>query len=213
MSTSLSAARLAPLALLVAFAPPAARAENHAEKRAELFESSFAHEAIGDTRAALKDVLAILELDPSHYLGTLRAGWLYYSRGGYAQAVDYYRAAAQLRPEAIEPLVGMMLPLMAAKRWSDAAAAGQKVLRTAPRNYLAARRLAFVYFSQGKYDKATRTYRAVLRDYPSDTEMMLGLGWTLLRQEKKAEARAQFGAVLEIRRKNANALAGLKACK
>ena len=197
------------LVLLAPLAP--ARADN--DRVAELFESSFAHEATGDVGRALNDVLLILRLDAAHYIGTLRAGWLYYSKGRYSDAVKMYDKASELAPKAIEPRLGVMLPLMAAKKWDRAEQVGTAILKGAPRNYLALSRLAYVAFSQGRYKIAAERYQAVLADHPSDLEMMLGLGWTFLKQGRKAEARKMFEMVLSIRRQNVNAKAGLQACK
>lgn len=202
------APRLALTALTMLATTTFARADG-AGTIPELFESSFANEATGDLDRALNDVLNILRVDDGHYLGNLRAGWLYYSKGRYDDAVRFYDKAGKGVPKAIEPRLGQMLPLMAAKRWKEAEALGLAVLRRAPHNYLASSRLAYITFSLGRYKDAETYYRAVLDDYPSDTEMMLGLGWTYLRQGRKAEARAMFEAVLSIRRQNVNARAGL----
>ena len=179
----------------------------------KLFESSFAHEATGKTGKALSDVKAVLAIDSNHYFANLRAGWLAYLAGNYPAALGYYDRATALAPHAVEPKLGRMLPLMAAKRWRDAEVAGKSVLRTDSGNYLARSRMAFIFFSQGRYGDAEKTYRAVLGDYPSDMDMMLGLGWTLLRQGRRTEARRAFSDVLAIRPNNANARAGLAAIK
>lgn len=194
---------------LSAWAPPARAGE--ASKIPALFESSFAYEATGDYDRALNDTLQILRQAPDHYLGNLRAGWLYYLKGRYADATKRYGKAQALAPKAMEPKLGAMLPLMAAKRWAEAERLGRAVLKRAPHNYTAASRLAFIAFSLGRYKEAEQRYRAVLEDFPSDTEMMLGLGWTYVRQGRAAEARTMFQRVLEVHRKNVNAQAGLDA--
>jgi len=184
-----------------------------AQSVGELFESSFAKEATGKTAEALADVTNILRKKPEHYTANLRAGWLNYLAKNYNESIRFYRKAIAVSPRALEPQLGLMLPLMAAKRWSEAERVGQTVLRTDRRSYLARSRLAYIHFSRHSYAKAEGFYDAVLADYPADTEMMLGLGWTLLKQGRKADARAMFQRVLEIHRKNANAKAGLRAAQ
>ncbi|MCB9730506.1 MAG: tetratricopeptide repeat protein [Deltaproteobacteria bacterium] len=205
---------LAGLALLatsvVATWTPGAFAEDPA-KVPELYESSFAHEATGDIDRALNDVLSILRATPDSYVANLRAGWLYYSKGRYEDSVRFYDKASQLAPKAVEPHLGRMLPLMAAGRWAETERAGKRVLTSSPRNYLATSRMAYAAFVQGRYKEAERLYGEVLGDYPSDTEMMLGLGWTYVKEGRSAEARSMFEAVLLIRRDNVNAKAGLQA--
>ncbi len=191
--------------------PTTAAAAPGQNKVPALFESSFAHEATGNISRALNDVLQIVRLAPGNYVATLRSAWLYYRKGRYGDAIATYRKARKLAPKAVEPVLGETLPLMAAKRWSDAERAAKLVLKRSPRNYLASSRLAFIYFSQARYGEADAWYTRVLSDYPSDTEMMLGLGWTRLRQGRKAEARRIFNAVLAIRRQNSSARAGVEA--
>ncbi|MBI5610434.1 MAG: tetratricopeptide repeat protein [Deltaproteobacteria bacterium] len=180
---------------------------------AELFESSFSHEATNNYAKALADVQQIVQLAPQHYVANLRLGWLSYQKQRYDESVAAYTKAAELAPRALEPQLGMMLPLMAGKKWTSAERIGRAVLAVAPRNYLASSRLAYIAFSQGKFKEAEALYRQVLEDYPGDLEMQLGLGWTLLRLGRREEARATFAEVLGVSRQNASAKAGLEALK
>lgn len=197
----------AALLLVMAMARPAL-AEG-TEDIPELFASSFAYETTGDLDRALNDVLRIVRIEPSHYVATLRAGWLYYLKGRYGDAVELYQKAVKLAPDATEPKLGLMLPLMAAGRWGEAEKVGEQVLVRAPRNYLAASRQAYIAFSQGRWKIAEQRYQEVLDDYPGDLEMMLGLGWTWAKQGRAAEAKAMFKKVLTIRKENVNARTGL----
>ncbi|TNF38415.1 MAG: tetratricopeptide repeat protein [Deltaproteobacteria bacterium] len=197
------------LLALTLFAGPAQAAEGN--QVAERFASSFAHEAKGEIDEALNDVLVILRGDQKHYVATLRAGWLYYVGGRYADSVQMYEAAEALAPRALEPRLGLMLPLMAAKRWAKAEIVGRELLKLAPRDYTVRSRLAWIAFSQGRYKEAEELYAAVLADYPSDLEMMLGLAWTWLREGRKAEARGMFEQVLSIRSDNMQAKTGLQS--
>jgi tetratricopeptide (TPR) repeat protein len=182
-------------------------------KVAELFESSFSHEATGNNQRALADMQEAVKLAPQHYLANLRVGWLAYGRQRYDESIAAYQRATELAPRALEPQLGVMLPLMAAKRWAIADKVGRSILAVAPRNYLATSRLAYIAFSQAKFHESEVLYRQVLDDYPGDIEMMLGLGWAQLRQGKAAEARQMFRQVLGISRQNASAKAGLEALK
>lgn len=176
---------------------------------AKLFESSFVHEASGETAQALNDALNILRLDPNYYVANLRVGWLYYLEGRYDDAIDFYEKASRDRPLAIEPMLGQMLPLMAAEQWTEASELGEQILLRAPGHYTAATRLAYIYFVQGKYRQAEVQYINILEEYPSDLDMMLGLGWTYVKLGRSAEARGLFEAVLAIRSSNISARAGL----
>jgi tetratricopeptide (TPR) repeat protein len=176
-----------------------------------LFASSYAHERQGQIKAALADMTTVLQRDDGHYVATLRAGWLSYTAGDYTAAARYYQAAIKLAPEAIEPRLGLMLPLMALGQWSAAEAVGNEIVQRDPRSYLARSRLAYVYFSQGRYSLAEKTYDAVLDDYPSDLDMMLGLAWTQARQGRTGQASASFARVLALQPDNASAQKGLES--
>ncbi|MBW2700424.1 MAG: tetratricopeptide repeat protein [Deltaproteobacteria bacterium] len=176
----------------------------------ELFESSFAYEATGNMDRALNDVLQVLRKDTGNYIATLRTAWLYYRKARHDESITYYKKASTMRPKAIEPKLGLMLPLMAARQWAVAEKLGEELCLLAPHHYLAGSRLAFIYFSQGKYAKALKQYQQVLDAYPSELEMMLGQGWTYLRMGRKAEAKKMFDQVLRIRRSNLNARSGLE---
>ncbi len=196
---------------LVLVASTTATARAAGEDIPELFESSFANEATGNTDKALNDVLKILRLDDRSYVANLRAGWLYYFKGRYLDSVTFYERAEELAPGALEPRLGLMLPLMAAARWKKAETLARAILKKAPHDYLATSRLAFVLYSQGRYKEAETQYRKVLANYPSDVDMMLGLGWTYVKQGRTADARGVFEKVLTIKRENVNARAGLQA--
>lgn len=181
------------------------------QKIARLFESSFSHENQGETDAALNDTLQIVRIDANHYVANLRAGWLYYQKQRYSDSVRFYVQATKLAPLALEPQLGLMLPLMGAARWKEAERVARRVLEQAPRSYLARTRLAHVLLSQGRYSAAETLYEGVLTDYPSDVDVMLGLGWVYVWNGRKLAARAIFERVLAIRRGNVSAIAGLQA--
>lgn len=198
------------LVLITAFLAAPAAAQSDA---AEQFESSFAHEARGDYAAALGGVRAILRAEPGNYTATLRAGWLHYLRTEYEESAAWYRKAVALAPSAIEPKLGLMLPLMAALRWKEAETAAVEVLKASPQNFLANSRLAFILFSQGRYTQAKSEYQKMIDLYPGDLDMQLGLAWTLQRMGDKKGAGEWFTKILRVRRTNTGALEGLELLK
>lgn len=177
------------------------------------FEKSFDSEYQGDNSSALKEVLKILRLDGGNYTATLRAGWLSYQLGSHEDAIEHYRKAVSLAPYAVEPRLGLLLPLMALKRWERAEAVAHEALRLDETNFTVNSRLAYIFFSRGKYGLAARHYKKVLKLYPSDVEMQLGLAWTYVRMGKKRAARRLFGEILQVRRSNSSAQEGMEAVR
>lgn len=180
------------LALLLILVPAAASAAN----ATELYQQSFTLESAGAYAAALDRMDQLQKNGTDTYLLHLRRGWLLYLNGRYADSVEAYQAAAARESSSIEARTGMTLPLMALKRWSDAEAACDAILRLAPGNYLAQSRRAWVLFSAGRFAEAEGAYAQVLKHYPADNDMRAGLGWSLLRQGRQADARTAFEAVL-----------------
>lgn len=181
-----------------------------AAKIPEYFETSFSHENRGNYAEALNSVLRILRIDHRNYTAMLRAGWLGYLKGDYKNSVGYYRKAVLLAPKAIEPRLGLMLPLMASKEWDAAGVVARHILKFDEKNYLAKSRLAFIFFSQGRYGEAQKQYQKIISWYPADIDMKIGLGWTLLRMGNKKKAAEIFRDVLTVRKNNISARDGME---
>lgn len=175
----------------------------------ELFEISFAFESQGNYPAAVNSAMTIVNKNAKNYTAHLRVGWLYYLEGLYKESVAFYKKAESLAPAAIEPLEGELLPLMAMKDWSGAEKIALEIRKSDPGNYRAGSRLAYILFSQARYSDAVKMYDEVLKRYPSDLDMKLGLGWTYLRMGNNKKAAEYFLDVLEVRRNNPNALSGM----
>lgn len=202
--TTMSAAALAMLLAL----PAPARADDPGA-----YTKSYTLETQGRPRKALGALDAVSTAGKKTYFYNLRRAWLLYSSGDYQASIKSYRKASSLAPKAIEPLLGMMLPQMALRLWSDTADTARKVLRLDPKNYLARSRLAYSLYNLGRYADAEAAYRAVLEGYPGDIEMKAGLGWALLKQGKTAEAVRVFDAILAVAPAHASANTGARAIR
>ncbi|MEI6609188.1 MAG: tetratricopeptide repeat protein [Deltaproteobacteria bacterium] len=198
--------------LLLLVAPPNIYSADNG-KIGEQFEESFVSEAAGNYDAALNSVLRVLRIDQKHYTAMLRAGWLTYLKGDFSAAEKYYRKAVSLAPDAIEPMQGLLLPLVATKKWLETESTARKILKTDQKNYTAYSKLAYVLFQQGKYGDARIIYRNLLDWYPSDTEMKLGLAWTYQRMGRTGEAARYFKEVLDVYQSNQSALAGMETLR
>jgi len=209
--TRTMAAALVGAALLAATAPAAAQRAGE-DPVAQHYAASLDAEARGDYATALNEALTALRASPSDYVVTLRAAWLYYLKSQLEDSVVTYRKASALAPKAVEPLLGLTLPLLALQRWKETEETCQAALKLAPGDYTALSRLAWAQYNQGSYPAAEATYRKVLELHPSDVEMMLGLAWTHTKQGQKEPARALFLRVIQLRTLSVRARAGLEAC-
>lgn len=196
--------KIIPLLLLSA---ACAVAQNQNSSLADALKTSYEAEAKGDYKAAIQPL--VLPAAATSYIAQLRLGWLCYCNKEWSESIAHYSQAIQLSPFAIEPLLGLMLPQMAAGKNDDAQRTAQSALRLDPNNYTALSRSAWLTFSRQDYRAAAATYRKLTALYPTDTEMLLGLGWSLKWSGNVTEAAQQFRTVLLLSPGNTRALQGL----
>ncbi|HSU38559.1 MAG TPA: tetratricopeptide repeat protein [Polyangiaceae bacterium] len=174
---------------------------------------SFALEARGDLTGALAASERAVRAQPELYFAALRVAYLELQLKNYAAAARDYAHAGQLAPRSIEALLGRQQALLALERYTEAEPVGRAVLASDADNYLGTSRLAFTLFNLKHYDTAAALYARLLVLYPSDLEMMTGLGYAELRAGRKREARDTFRALLAISPDHPRARAGLAACR
>jgi tetratricopeptide (TPR) repeat protein len=175
----------------------------------ELMQRSYDSEAAGK----LQDAVAALDQLPQRdrFVVQLRRGWLLYRLGRHDEAVKAYEQAVELAPRAVEARVGLLLPQIALRRWADVEAGARAALKIDPGNYLANLRLAFACYNLHRYAESAALYRKLSELYPSDVEVLSGMGWSLLKMGKAPEAAGRFREVLETAPRHALAREGLKA--
>jgi len=197
------------LALWLASAP-AVFAASPAQD-ASLFQASYDQEAMGRTQEALATLDQLSPDKNASYVALLRRGWLQHRLGKNADAIGAYTKAIALAPKAIEPRLGILLPLLAEKQWPAAEKQARDILKLDAENYLATLRLAFALYSGGKFGEARTLYQKLVDGYPGDMEARAGLGWALLKLGKTKDAMAVFKTVLDFSPKNVLAQQGLAA--
>jgi Flp pilus assembly protein TadD len=199
------------LLLLAALAAPRPATAAPDERVAVLYRESYQLEAKGDAAGALGKMNEIRAATGATYFVVVRTAWLQHLAGSFVPAVASYREAARLEPKAVEPKLGLTLPLLAQKRWRELERACRDVLALDGGNALARARLAHAHYSAGNYPDAATTYRKLVAEYPSNLDHKTGLGWALLRMGRRAEARQLFEAALAVSPDNPNAKQGLAA--
>lgn len=179
----------------------------------EIYQSSYELEAKNDNSGALLKAREILRREPDDYVAQLRVGWLLYVNKRYQDSAEAYRTAVKLAPRAVEPKLGLMLPLMATRRHQEALKVSSSILTIDPGNFLARSRKAYLLYQLGRYAKAEREYREVLALYPANVEMMAGLGWALVKQGKRTDARDVFAGLLRVAPQHSSGKAGMSKCQ
>jgi tetratricopeptide (TPR) repeat protein len=178
---------------------------------ARAYQASYDHETAGRFADALRDLGELPPDEQESYLGRLRRGWLLYRAGRHSESVTSYRLAIALEHSSVEARVGGLLPLIALRQWPEVEQSARAALDLDPANYLAGVRLAFAVYNRGRYPEAEALYRRVLARYPSDADARAGLGWSLLKQGKRADARQAFLAASRTAPRSPTVVEGLAA--
>jgi tetratricopeptide (TPR) repeat protein len=136
--------------------------------------------------------------DANDYFLQLRMGWLALLKGDYTKSSSFYQKATLIYPNAIEPRIGYVRALLALGQYKQVEVACKTILKIDSKNYFARSNLAYTYYVLSNYSEAEKIYDSIVDDYPADTEMMIGLGWSLLKQNKKPKANDIFKVLLKI---------------
>lgn len=184
-------------------------AQDPAAQLAGLYRDSYSLEANRDYPGSLAKMREIKTKAGGSYFVSLRTGWLSYLAGDYTASEAAYKEAIAASPKAIEPKLGLTLPLLAARKWRDLERACRDVVAVDPHNALARARLAHALYSVGNYPDSANEYRKLVEEYPAELDHQTGLGWALVKMGRKAEAKQLFAAVLAVSPDNANARQGL----
>jgi tetratricopeptide (TPR) repeat protein len=207
--------KLAYLILALCLAIPATaeamRSPAEGSTDSRFFQESYDQEAAGHNQEALAALDKLSSEKNGSYVALLRKGWLQYRLGKNVPAIEAYTRAIATAPKAVEPRLGILLPLLAEKQWPAAERHARDILKLDPANYLATLRLAFALYSQNRFDESLPLYQKLVDAYPSDTEARSGLGWTLLKLRRSKEAAAVFRALLDFSPKNQLGQQGLTA--
>lgn len=175
------------------------------------FEKSYELEKSEDYQEAAEKLKPIYRSDG--YEINLRLGWLYYLAGQIEESIDYYQKAIDLKPYAIEPKLGLVLPLSMQGGWDQILAIYQKILQNDPQNVLVNYRLGLIYYNRGNFEKADPYLEKVVNLYPFDYDGLLLLAWNKLNLQKTRESKVLFQKVLMNSPGDESALEGLSLIK
>lgn len=168
----------------------------------DAFATSYRYEKAQNYPDAINSLLVIKD---KGYLYDLRLGWLYYLSGNYANARLHYQSAVASAPAAIEPRLGLTLPLMAQMRYDEVESVAKQILMVDPSNFTANLRLCMVLRYQQKNSQALEIARRMLKLYPTDVSFLAEQGLLLAATSEIAEAKKSFEVVLTLDPENVTA--------
>lgn len=174
-----------------------------------LFRQSYRLEAKGKPAVALAAMRKAQGYVGETYFVVARIAWLAQLAGRHAESEKAYRKAIQTAPKAIEPRLGLTLPLLSQGKWRDLERASRDVLKLDPLNEVARARLAHAHYMVKNYPDSATVYRGLVEHYPANLNYQTGLGWALARMGRVKEGKELFRAVLAVSPDNPNALDGM----
>lgn len=181
---------------LIPFQAPCANLSN--KQIVKAYYQSYNYEKMGDYKDAIRSIMPVYEKYPQGYTVNLRLGWLYYLDKKYANSIKFYKNAEYIIPSSVEPTLGMALPLMAQKRWSDVENLMYKVIKIDYYNYYANLRLAIALRMENKLNQAKKIVDKMLALYPTDVNFLDELGLIYFADGRKKYAKSVFGNVLVL---------------
>lgn len=195
------------IALMLSFVSFNSYAQDY-NKLIDGFQNSHLHEASGNLTEAILDLKNIY--NEESYELNLRLGWLTYSSGLFSESQSYYSKAILLKPFAIEPRFGIVLPAAAMGNWSSVIAQYEKILEIAPNNSLALHRLGLIYYGKKEYLEAEKYFEKVVNLYPFDYDALVMYAWTNFQLKKYRQAKVLFNKALMNTPSGSSAMEGIK---
>jgi tetratricopeptide (TPR) repeat protein len=161
-----------------------------------LWQNSYQLESAGKYGDAIVAMEAVPPNGPDAELKLLRRGWLFYQSGKFDESIREYRLAIERNSRSLDARLGLVLPMLASKRWREAEQASRAALDIAPHNYAASVRLAIAQEGMQDWAALSKTAVALVTDYPSDATAYTYLARANAWQGKRPEALAAYNAVL-----------------
>ncbi len=112
--------------------------------------------------------------------------------GDAVNALNIYRKAREMRPTAIEPIVGQAGAMVELGAYEEAVAAYQDALKIAPAHPAALRGLGSVFIALDQPELALAQYESALRTAPDDPRALTGRGVALDLLGRHEEARTSY---------------------
>jgi tetratricopeptide (TPR) repeat protein len=157
---------------------------------------SYKHELAKEYKEAIDVIAPYLKKKEDIELANMRVAWLEYLKGSYNSSINGYEKALSINPNSIDAKLGVVLPLMAQKRYREARRQLNHLIKTSPWNYTAHQRLLAIDEAQRKWKHMTKHAKALSRHFPSDTTALVYLARGYAWQDNKIMAKKVYSRVL-----------------
>lgn len=171
----------------------------------EAYYKSYNYEKLQDYENAIKAIMPVYKEYPNGYTLNLRLGWLYYLNKNYANSIFYYDNAVKIAPNAVEPKLGSLLPLLAQKRYPEAETIASQILLIDYYSYYGNLRLAYSLRMEGKFPLADKVVDKMLVLYPTDVSFLTEKALLYVAQKNMDEAIKLFSDIIILDPENVTA--------
>lgn len=173
----------------------------------QAFKQSYTYENDSKFDDAIKELTTVY--DAGSYEINLRLGWLTYKAGSYIESMKYYQQAIDLKPFAVEPRLGFVMPAAAAGNYKQVEDQYSSILTVDPMNSTANYWLGVICYNREQFDTALKYLEKVVNLYPFDYDSIIMYAWTNYKLHNLREAKVLFQKALLIRPDDASAREGL----
>ena len=136
------------------------------------YAKSYDYERVGNYSEAIKVLSPLYTQYPNGYTLNLRFAWLFYLDKKYTDAQEYYHKASLLKPQAIEPRLGLVSVYLATLAYNKAEMVCYEILKKDHYNYYGNLYVAQALIAQKKYDEALKIIQKMLAIYPTNVSYL-----------------------------------------
>jgi len=173
----------------------------------DAFKQSYSYEDESKYTEAAAELKKVY--DANSYEINLRLGWLTYKAGSFIESTEYYQKAIDLKPFAVEPHLGFVMPAAAAGNYNQVEDQYTRILSVDPMNTKANYWLGVIYYNREQFDIALKYFEKVINLYPFDYDCTIMHAWTNYKLGNLREAKVLFQKALLISPGDTSALEGL----
>ncbi len=136
------------------------------------------------------------KVNANNEFAILRVAYLTYMQGKNTESISYYENAININSNSIDAKLGIMLPLMAQKRWRQVKSFAHQILRFSHWNYTAHTRLMLAEEGLQMWESLEKHASQLVRVYPSDANALVYLARARAWQGNKTAAKTAYQQVL-----------------
>jgi tetratricopeptide (TPR) repeat protein len=152
----------------------------------------------GETAQAIKDLEGMAQKFPNMPLVFYELAKAQTAINDFDKATVNLNQALKLNPHYADATMLLAEIQIHNKNFEPAMASLQQLIHQQPQSVSARVLLAKAYSDQNRLDNAIQIYRELEKTFPTNSQIPLLIGVTLLEQKKNAEARAEFDQALKL---------------